>query len=139
MGACQIGSVLIQYLCSLCREIKHVSFFWDSFAGQNHNQYITAALANVVKMCHFKTVSTNFLEPVIRRWNVTPYILLLSVKRRIQIRTIMIRKGRENLIYYNAAGVNKKLKKFNINGKSSNFSSSFPTLSKLYRERLPIS
>ena len=57
----------------------------------------------------------------------------------LKIRTIMICKGRENLIYYNATGVNKRLKKFNINGKSSNFSSSFPTLSKLYMERIPIS
>ena len=57
----------------------------------------------------------------------------------IKIRTIMIGKGRENLIYHNDAGVNERLKKFNINGISSNFSSSFPALSKLYTERIPIS
>ena len=62
-GACQIRSVLIQYLWSLGREIEHVSFFCDSHAGQNRNQDVTAALAYVVKICHFKTVSTNFPEP----------------------------------------------------------------------------
>ena len=31
-------------------------------AVQNRNQHVTAALAYVVKMCYFKTVSINFLE-----------------------------------------------------------------------------
>ena len=62
-GACQIGSVLIQYLWSFGREIEHVSFFCDSCACQNRNQHVTAGLAYVVKMYHLKTVSINFLEP----------------------------------------------------------------------------
>ena len=192
-----MGSVLIRYLWSLGREIEHVSFFCDSCGGQNRNQYSTAALANVVKMCHFKTVSINFLEPghtqmecdsmhsaiecekkntdvfsledllnvFLKARCDNPYdvvelgfqdfydlkklssaIILEKNKNTegekinwLKIRTIMICKGRENLIYYNDAGVNERLKKFNINGKSSNFSSSFPALSKLYTEHIHIS
>ena len=54
MGACQIESILIQYWWSLGSEIEHVSFFCDNCAGQNCNQHV-AALAYVVKMCHFKS------------------------------------------------------------------------------------
>ena len=61
-GSCEIGTVLLEYLQSLPKDITDVSLTSDSCGGQNRDQHVTKVMFYAVKYLQFITISLNFLE-----------------------------------------------------------------------------